>query len=350
MSFVRPDIYTLIARIRADQDGRLKGADSKLPKSLLDVLARVEAGAFDDAYAYAASIALDIMPDTADSDHLLRWAAIWGVPPKSAKTATGTVVASGLDGKIVPAGSIVQRADGVSYVLPVATPIVAGAAAIAGSAVEVGADGNAAAGTTLTFVSPTFGVDAEAVVGTGGFTGGRDDESPDSLLARLLARIQSPPNGGARSDYEAWALAQPEVTRAWVYPGWMGAGTVGVAVVMDAREIIFPTADDCAAIAAAIEPDRPVTASLTVFSPIPLVQNFNLRLIPSTAATKAAAAAELADLFLREAQPGGTIPISHIREAIAVAAGVSDYTLNIPAGPIVAPRGYMPSLGAITWA
>jgi uncharacterized phage protein gp47/JayE len=51
---------------------------------------------------------------------------------------------------------------------------------------------------------------------------------------------------------------------------------------------------------------------------------------PDTAKVRYAVLAELAALFIREAVPGRHILISHIREAISVAAGEWDHVLVSP--------------------
>lgn len=347
MSLLRPSIFTLIGRWRSDVIGKLRGADSSIPRTVLDVVGRAHSAAMDGAYGNIASTALNIMPDTADYDHLVRQASMFGVYPKGSAASSGPIVLAGLDGRVLPPNSVLVRADLVQFIVKESVALVDGAATVTATAIVPGEAGDTAAGAVFTFASPAAGISATATVGSDGITGGLDQESPESLLARYLARTRTPPNGGSLSDYEAWALTQPGVTRAWPYPGWMGAGTVGLTFVFDGREDIFPTDDDVAAMAAAIEPLRPATAGVVVFSPTPLLQNFTVRLVPSNAATQAAAKAEMADLFAREAKPGGTLPISHIREAIAVAAGVTDYDLQVPAVGIVPPAGFMPSIG--TW-
>ncbi|CAN5489223.1 baseplate J/gp47 family protein [soil metagenome] len=347
MSLLRPSIFTLIARWRSDVIGKLRGADSGFPRSVLDVLGRGHSAAMDGAYGNIASTALNIMPDTADFDHLVRQASMFGINPKGAAASTGPMILAGLGGAILPPNSVLIRPDLAEFIVKDSVALVDGAATVSATAMVPGKAGDTAPGTVFTFASPAAGIGATATVGDAGLTGGLDQESRESLLARYLARTRTPPNGGSMSDYEAWALAQPGVTRAWPYPGWMGAGTVGLTFVFDGREDIFPTEDDVAAMAVAIEPLRPATANVVVFAPTPLLQNFTVRLVPSNAATQAAAKAEMADLFAREAKPGGILPISHIREAIAVAAGVTDYDLQVPAAGIVPPAGYMPKIG--TW-
>lgn len=129
---------------------------------------------------------------------------------------------------MIPAGTLLSRADGVEYTTDAEAVIVGSVAEVAVTAVAGGQAGNAAGGIRLTFSSPVAGVNATATVTAGGLTGGADIESDTSLRARLRRRVQHPPHGGAQYDYEAWALEVPGVTRVWVFPAWLGLGTVGV--------------------------------------------------------------------------------------------------------------------------
>jgi uncharacterized phage protein gp47/JayE len=69
-----------------------------------------------------------------------------------------------------------------------------------------------------------------------------------------------------------------------------------------------------------------------------------------TSSVKNAVQEELEDLILREGEPGGTILLSHIQEAIASAAGETDHTLLVPSGNFVSPAGKIPVMGSITWS
>ncbi len=63
----------------------------------------------------------------------------------------------------------------------------------------------------------------------------------------------------------------------------------------------------------------------------------------------AAVAASLADLIRRQAEPGGTLLISHIREAISTAAGEHDHELISPAADVTHATGHIAVMGRITW-
>jgi len=73
-------------------------------------------------------------------------------------------------------------------------------------------------------------------------------------------------------------------------------------------------------------------------------------LAPDTEAVRAAVAAELADLIRREAEPEGGLYLSHIREAISLAAGEVDHALVSPVADVAAGTGEIITMGAITWS
>lgn len=349
MSFNRPTLSALIERIRADIDSRLPGADSKLPASVLDVLARSYAGAASGLYGYVDWLARQILPDTAESELLGRHAAIWGLTRKAAVGASGTVALTGTQGTAVPVGTALVRDDDVEFRTTAAINLGLGTTSVAVEEVSGGVEGNTAVGTTLRFVAPIAGVNSGAIVEAPGISGGAPEEDDEALRARLLARIRTPPNGGSAGDYEQWALEVPEVTRAWVFPGWMGVGTVGVTFVLDGRPDILPTLDDIAAVEAWIDPRRAVTANVVVFAPEPFEIDVRLKIAPDTVATRAAVEAELADFFTRDAEPGGTIHLSRLREAVSIAAGEIWHDLELPSQSITAPAGSLPVLGEVDW-
>jgi uncharacterized phage protein gp47/JayE len=194
------------------------------------------------------------------------------------------------------------------------------------------------------------GVASAALVAAPGLTQGADAESDDALRLRLLARIRQPPMGGSASDYVAWALQVPGVTRAWVYPLENGVGTVTVRFVRDNDVDFIPDAGAVTAVQEYIDARRPVTAQVTVLAPTAAPLDLTIALTPDTAAVRAAVTGELQDLLRRDAKPGGTILISRIREAISVSAGETNHVLSAPTADVTHLAGEMPTLGTITWA
>lgn len=349
MPFARPTLSDLIARSRGDLQSRLPGADAGLRHSVLDVLARTHAGAAAGLYGYLDWLARQLMPDTAEAEHLARWAAIWGIRRKAAIPAAATVTLTGVNGSVLPAGTELQRIDGAAYRAIAAATIVDGTASVAIEAVDAGPQGDLLVAAQLTLSTPVAGINATATVAAL-TTAGAAEEGDAALLDRLLARIRQPPQGGAKHDYIAWALAQPGVTRAWCWPEWMGPGTVGVSFVMDDREDPLPLPADIDAVAAALDVLRPVTAELYVFAPVASPVDVVLRIDPDTPETRAAIEAELEDFFTREGEPGGIIHRSRISEAVSLAQGEFAHTLDLPDRDLQMPPGEIATLGTVSWA
>jgi len=351
MPFARPSLAEIIDRVVADIGTRLPGvAGAVLRRSLLGIIGRSQAGAAHLLYGYIDWVARQALPDTAEREYLQRWAAIWGITRNAATFAEGSVTFTGANGAAIPAGTIVQRQDGVQYATQAAATIAGGTATVAVEASVAGTDGNLLVGASVFLLSPIAGVQSSAMVAAGGITGGDDVESDERLLARLLQRIRNPPQGGAEADYVLWALEVPGVTRVWVYPMQLGAGTVTVLFVNDDDPVsIIPDAAEVAEVQAHIDGRRPVTAEVFVAAPTATPLDMTIALDPNTASVQQAVLAELQDLLTREAQPGGTILISRLREAVSIAAGEGDNSIITPAANVTHAAGEMAVLGTVTF-
>lgn len=351
MPFERPTLKELIDRVNADTEARLDGSQPRLRRSVLGVLGRVMAGAHHGLYGFIQYIADQVLPDRAEVEWLERHASLYDIQRKAAAKATGNLDLTGSNGSVVPAGTELQTADSVLYVTTAEATIASGAASVAVEASEGGVNGNQVSGVTLSFVSPVSGVDSSATVDGSGLTGGADEETDDDLRSRVISRIQQPPHGGADFDYVTWALEVAGVTRAWVYAQELGIGTVSVRFMMDDTYADgIPLAADVTAVQNYIDALRPVTADLTVVAPVAAALNFTISgLTPDTSAVRAAIEDELKDLITREAEPGGTILISHIREAISIAAGESDHVLTSPSADVTHTTGQIATMGTVTF-
>lgn len=350
MAFERPSLTTIIERVLADLTSRLATAGSVLRRSVAGSLGRALAGASHELHGRIDYFARQVIVDTADSEYLERWASVWGVRRRAADFATGVVRFTGLTTAVIPTGTILRRSDGIEFEVTTGGSIFPTIATLPVIAREAGSAGNTLENVTLALLQPIPGVQSTAVVVTGGITGGVENEADDLLRERLLARIQDPPQGGSQPDYERWALEVPGVTRAWVYPREMGAGTVTVRFVRDDDASIIPDSAAVAAVQAYIEERRPVTAEVFVVAPIGAALNLSIQLSPNTLEVQQAVEAELRDLIRREAEPGGTILISRIREAISTAPGELDHRVISPADNVVASPGQIFVLGTITWS
>ncbi|MBI4209537.1 MAG: baseplate J/gp47 family protein [Deltaproteobacteria bacterium] len=359
MPLTRPSIGDLKTRIRSDIKSAL-GVSTVLRRSLVDVLSQALAGVAHTQLGYIDFVGKQLFLDQAEEEFLERWGSIYRVERKGATFTQLSLQFFGENGSTIPNGTELQRSDGVLYTTDAEGTIGATEEVIiSATAQEPGAHTNLEDGESLSLISPMVGVQSQALVDST-LISGEDEENDESYRERILDQIRKPPNGGDADDYIQWARAISGVTRAWVFPGHLGLGTVGVTFVQDGEEDIFPEEAKVQEVSDYIETVRPVTASIFVFSPGKAVLDLTLKLKPNTESVREAVQAEIEDFLLREAAPGGayqgpkevhtgTILLSQLDEAISVAEGEEDHQIVNLTSDFVVPTGYLAVLGTITW-
>jgi len=367
MPFDRPTLTALIERILTDMGTRIDGADTALPRGNIPAFSRIHAGATHTLHGYLRWVAEQLLADSAEAEYLERHASIWGIVRNPAEQATGQCEATGTDGTLIPAGTILQRADGEEFSTDSAVTVSGGTATLDLTASDGGTDGNTSAAASLSFMSPIAGVDTTATVDADGLTGGVDEETDEELRLRVLARIQAAPHGGSPHDYVAWAKEVSGVTRAWCVERPYGKGTValvfvrdndgsGVDIIPDATEI-----DEVEAYlldhydpATGVRTGKPVGAALYVYGPTPVMVDFEISLTVEDghdlATVKAAIQDALEDLIYEKGTPSGVLYLSQINEAISATIGEEDHTLISPASNVVLSTMDMAFLNSITWS
>jgi len=361
MPFTRSSLQQIIDRIVSDFQTRITGASSLLRRSVLRVIARVNAGVFHLLYEYLDYQARQLFAMTADEAGLEAISSEYGITRTAAVEATGSGVATGTNGTVIPAGSELKSTDDQIYTTETAATIAAGVATLDFTANVAGADGNDDGGIILTFVSPIAGINSEVTVDSNGIVGGTDIETDEALRARVLARKRLPPHGGASFDYEAWVLEVSGVTRVWIFPLYSGAGTIGIAFVRDNDTDIVPSAIHRATVLAYIiqhtDPSTgilvgcPVTAEpgLEMIVMTELAVDFTIAVYPNTVAVQAAIEANLEDLFLREGGPEETVYLSEMSEAISLALGEERHSITSPIIDSTASTSQVHVLGTVTF-
>ena len=242
ISFSRPTLQEFITQAESNFNTRIPGADARLRNSVLNALARMSGG---QAYLLTSYIldwvARQAIPDTCDAENLDNWAfGVFGIQRLAAAKATGTILFTGTNGVTIATGAELIRADGIQYVTTADGLIAGGFTTVPIICKTGGVSGNASSGVSVSLIAPLSGVSSSATVTANGLAGGVDVESDDSYRARMLARIQAPPHGGSKSDYEQWALEVAGVTRPWVYPLELGLGSVTVRFVKDGNQLPTP--------------------------------------------------------------------------------------------------------------
>lgn len=330
-------------------------------------------------YGYLDYIARQGVPFTAQFEALEGWAAMKGVTRKPATAASGVARFTGTNGTTVPAATPILRSDGFGFTAAADAVVVGGIVSVPIVASTAGSTGNTDAGTGFSIVAGVSGV---ASIGSafGAVTGGADVEDDDSLRSRMLFAFANPPQGGSKSDYERWAREVAGVTRAWAKPNGMGPSTVVVYFMMDdaqaahggypqgANGVAAGEPRDTAAtgdqltVANALFVKQPATP--LVYAVAPRANTINMTIAGLGGASdslKAAIIAAIQGALFLGGVPGGKTNVSAIEAAVAAVNGSAGFVLtNITAsagtvtpgaaGNIISYAGYLPALGAVTWA
>jgi uncharacterized phage protein gp47/JayE len=308
--------------------------DLQLARSNTEAQAFVLANGLYGAYRYLRDfIARQAVPIYSSGEFLDGWLLTYGLPRKAAAAAVGTVTGTGVPASALPAGTQLQTSEGQQY--RVVTGVIVDATGHYSAAVVAlvaGAASNAPAGSALTLVASVTGINAPAQVGTAGLGGGADIETDDEALYRLEQRLGNEPMGGAPADYARWALATAGITRAWGIRNPVGPCTAGVVIMADNNpQGLASSAQQQAVYDYIRDPRRGPPDELFVIVPTAQLVNITLHVTPDSPEIRAAIIAELRNLFVREASPGGSIPHTHLSEAVSVANGEYTHTFVAPA-------------------
>jgi uncharacterized phage protein gp47/JayE len=306
------------------------------------------------------------MPDSADDETMiLRHASIWGVEPRPATKAVGSVTIEGVAGTVLASGIVLTSTATNTYVTTSGGAIAAGGTVtVTADAVTAGSAGNLESGVQLSTLV-AYPEISKITVSTA-FAGGADDETPEEVQVRYLQRIREPPMGGSAQDYGAWVGNVASVYAVKIVEDWIGRGSVGLVIALrnDDGTPRIPTELELTAIGNYLGAQgsqtgvRPVTARVIPVAAELVEVPVSVRLRPDGALTRAAV--QLAyDRFIatigdeddmeNESPIGATIEPSRISEAISAADGEYSHDLTIPAARYTLGTKECPIATAITW-
>lgn len=332
MAFITKDLATIRDDLLRDLKNLLPDADISEDS---DFYARASsvASVAEGLYQHQSWIVRQIFPDTADSEYLLLHARTRGLSKRAATTAEGIALITGAVGSTLSAGSTIQG-DDVSCTTLEDITLTANTGTVKVRASLSGTAGNISAPVAAELVSAPAGINSRVTIQT--LTGGTDEETDASLLARLLDIIRRPPAGGNRYDYRRWALECDGVTGAYVYPLRRGLGTVDIAITSAGS---LPSESVRKATQAHIDDVRPVTAKDSlVLAPTQKTVDFDIivtpdGILPDTAKQDVIATVKNA---VARIEPGQPLIKSQIEMLISLITGITDRKIVTPADNVEA--------------
>ncbi|HHK2215500.1 TPA: baseplate J/gp47 family protein [Pseudomonas aeruginosa] len=164
--------------------------------------------------------------------------------------------------------------------------------------------------------------------------GGGDQESVQSLLARLLEIMRQPPAGGASYDYERWAKEVDGVADALILPGRRGGGTVDVVITGTTG---VPSAEVIADCLSHIQDVCSVIADVWVYAPTIRVVDALVQIDLASGYTLAEVQQAASDAYtslLGTLKPTDQLKRSQLEAMVSNLPGVADRVLVTPASNV----------------
>lgn len=358
MAWNTPSASDISALLRGALRRYLPGTDALVWPNNLTAIFKTFASGLYDMHLRAAWLYDQIFASTATVEHLeKRHAADYGIFRRPPARAVGNLSFIGVPDTIYPAGirfligsNIYISSSDVRCNLD-ATVTFPVHSEKPGLAQNVAADQDVSRADPALFA----GLATTGIVAHGGLGGGADIESDDALRDRVLDRKRRPPQGGAVSDYERFALEIPGVVKAWAWSFANGPGTIGLWFLFDGRTNLIPSISDVAVVQETIEARRLIRAEFVASAPIPTPIDITISgLGADTTETRSAIAASLTSMLFDRGRPGVAaeafvLSRSWISEAISLAIGEDRHILSSPLADVVLTDGQYPVLGTISY-
>lgn len=218
---------------------------------------------------------------------------------------------------------------------------------------------NLDAGTQLRLQSPIIGVDDTLTVDFGAVGGGTDEESEDSLRARMLDRIQNPVAHFNVAAITEKAKEIAGVTRVFVQEVTPDVGQVTVYFMRDNDPNPIPTSSEVDKVKEnilTIKPANTADSDVIVEAPTGVVVDYVFTaLTPDTSTMRDAITANLRQFHDERTSVGVNIDEDAYRSAIfntrdtVTGDLVQTFTLSAPVGDIAIATGEIGILGTVTY-
>lgn len=319
------------------------GQSSILRKSVLKVLAHVLGALLYMLSLIAKRIWKNRFVSTCDVSALDGFGMEYGLPHKVPLAASGNVSVTLADGVVsvtIPQDTVlVDQTGKLAYTVKAMTVINSGTTTVPVMANEVGYDYNLDADTVLEFRDDAIaGVALMASVDvSGGVAEGVEidgdvyvwGETAEEYRARLLNRIQNPPNGSAKNDYKLKALRFGFVTDPFVFPNTPNTNSVSIALANYNSSSIALTTSQVEEVSNYITDDvrRSITSDVRVFSVTPVNVTMTASVTPYNESVRDSVTNAVRN-YLRKIEPGKTITFDDLEQSVKSNSIAKTFTIQ----------------------
>ncbi len=304
-----------------------------------------------DAYLALDAFLNDIFAQTALGIYLANRAGEFGVTKFIGVNATGQATFLGIDGTVIPAGTIIQTVAGLQYTTDSVATIASGTAIVNITAVASGSIYNVPANIITSLPVAINGV--TSVTNISSLVTGTDTETDAIFLKRFLAFVQTPATSGNVNHYKLWAQQVAGIGSVLVLPLWAGAGTVKVCAIDVNSQPLTSTL--LTNLQTYVESQRPIGVLVTYETATALPINIGVKIVLANGYTdtqvQTAIATSITSYLAGIAFNQTTVSYAKIGSLILNTAGVADYsllTLNSGTVNITIPQEQVALIGTLT--
>ena len=309
------------------------------------------AGELASAYIALDTFLTYIFAQTATHDYLILRAAEFGVTLNIGINAIGQATFTGIDGTVIPAGTIIQTVAGLQYTTDLVATIASGTAIVDITAISVGSAYNVPANIITGLPVQINGV--TSVTNINSLVTGTDTETDTAFLKRFLAYVHTPATSGNEADYIQWAQEVAGIGATDVFKLWNGAGTIKIcAIDINSQPL---TTELLTALSTYIESKRPIGPLITYETATALPINISVKIVLANGYTDAqiqtaviiAVTSYLASIAFNQT----AVSYAKIGSLILDIPGVADYSsllINTGTVNIAIPSEQVALIGTLT--
>lgn len=336
-------------RIYNDFVASFKNAITPLKKSFFEVLANAVSGAIQLLYIYLDNVQKDSFLNSCTQSRVLNYfAPLLRLTQKEATIATGSVIFTGVNGSVVPAGTKVVYNSNLEYQTTVEGTIALGSIEIVCESIETGTVNNTINDISLFLVVPVSGVDNNAS-STDGFSGAIDKETIESLRTRCIVKQGDSPLIDNNNYYKSLAMELSNVKAAFIADIKNGTGTFGVTILTYSNDGVAIQADLDEVEAYFVSKNAvPIYVDTQYFLPVIVYQDFEILLAVDNSDNQASVEQLIRDYIYLYQKAGTTF------EFLGLSKALQEYSARLisplPSDNIAIAIDEVLDAGTITWS
>ena len=334
-------------RVYNDLVTSFRNAITPLKKSVFEIFSYTIASTANLLYIYLDRVLNDSFLTTCTQQRVLNYfAALKNLKIKEATFSEGTARFTGVDGSIIPIGTIVIYNE-YEFITIAEGTISSNFVDLICNSVEKGTLYNTLENISLVLANPIIGV-ANEVFSTTGFTGAIDEETIESLRTRTKQKFASPTNIDNKYFYKSTALELSNVKAAFVSSLKNGTGTTGITILTYSNNGLPIQADIDEVEQYYIDQKAvPTYAEFEYFIPSRILQDFTIQLVINDETNQKRVEQLIRDFLYLFVEPKTTFYFSNLNALLQ--SNGARMNLPLTTDTIVLADNEVIDVGTITW-